>query len=74
MTTALTETHLVAKLFAATTAHEIETIVASLTDANWRPLGDRANNYAPVNVGANAADDFVSAVRACSRLNPQKSP
>ena len=62
MSIAPTVSHIAAKLFSAKTAHDIETIIGSIPDANWRPLGDRANNYAPVNVGADAADGWAEKV------------
>ena len=62
MTTALTDTDVVARLFSAKTANDVEEILALLPDASWRPLGDRANNYAPVNVGADAADGWAEKV------------
>lgn len=62
MTIALAETDLVATLFAAKTAQDIRAVISALPDANWRPLGDRANNYAPVNVGADAGDGWAEKV------------
>ena len=62
MTSALLTRDLVGQLLAVRTAADVDAILAAIPDTAWRPLGDRANNYAPVNVGADPADAWAEKV------------
>ena len=62
MTPATTIQTPVEQLFSIKTAADVQSLLNALPDANWRPLGDRANNYAPVNVGAEPADGWAEKV------------
>ncbi len=62
MIPALTTHSPVAQLFSVKTAADIQSILNATPDATWRPLGDRTNNYAPVNVGAEPADGWAEKV------------
>ncbi len=62
MTPATTIQTPVEQLFDLKTASDVQALLNALPDSNWRPLGDRANNYAPVNVGAEPADGWAEKV------------
>jgi hypothetical protein len=62
MKTITTNAGLVARLFTARTAAEIEAIIAEIPDARWRQLGDKPGNYALVNVGSDAADALMERI------------
>jgi hypothetical protein len=53
---------LVARLFTAKTAEDVEAIIAEMPDAKWRQLGDKPGNYALVNVGSDPADSVMERV------------
>jgi hypothetical protein len=62
VTPAITTQTPIDQLFNVNTAADVQAILNALPDATWRPLGDRANNYAPVNVGAEPADGWAEKV------------
>jgi hypothetical protein len=62
MTTTVRTRQPVGQLFTARTLADVDSILAQIDDMTWRPLGDRSNNYAPVNVGAEPADGWAEKV------------
>lgn len=61
-TTTPTPAGLVARLFTAKTAADIEGVISGMPDARWRQLGDKPGNYALVNVGSDAADALMERI------------
>src|SRR5687767_226009 len=53
---------LVARLFTAKTAADIEAIIADVPDPRWRHLGDKPGNYAQVNIGSDSADALMERI------------
>ena len=62
MQTAIAAPELATKLLAIRTNQEVEAIIAGLPHAVWKPLGNKPNNHALINVLIDPADALVERV------------